>query len=322
MNDEMALIRHIHRFPGVDWDWQVLSLHPSVNLKVLKTFPNRSWSWALLTKNPNFVWLWVQEFPNKPWNWRHLSESTSFNWSWVREFPNKSWNWNILSDKIDGISTVKEFPDKPWNWYALTIGPKTEISDILGNSNLPWKINELLFTKIDEEIISFIRFYRSHYDVDAWCDHTARASWKLIKANLDLPWVLSFAKVSADDFSEEDVRYLYEPSFTWNWNHLSETLDFNKVIIKCIDLPWEHNALSRNKTVTHKDVMKFPEIRWNYNVMCLDGDVKEWNASNTIKKFWKRCVTDPAYTMCRKILFEDLNSIQGMLPGRASSQDI
>jgi hypothetical protein len=128
--------------------------------------------------------------------------------------------------------------------------------------------------------------------------------------------------MSVEDFSEDDVRYLYEPSFTWNWVHLSETLDFNKVIVKCIGLPWDHNALSRNKTVSYKDVATYPDINWNYNIMCLDSDVKEWNASNTIKKFWKRCVTDPAYVMCKKILFEDLNSIQGMLPGRVSIQDI
>jgi len=315
----MAFVRHIQRFPGIEWDWHALSLHPSVNLKALKTFPNKPWSWSSLTKNQNFVWMWVQEFPDMPWNWRHLSESTLFKWAWVREFPNKSWNWNILSNKIEGMSTIKEFPDMPWNWYTLTIGPNTEISDMLSNPNLPWKINELLFTTIDEEIVQFIRFYRSHYDVDAWCDHTSRAPWKLIKSNFDLPWVLTFAKVEVGDVIEE--RYLYDQTLSWNWVHLSEMLDFTSVISQCMDLPWDYNALSKNKTVSYKDVFKFPEIRWNYNVMCLDRDVSEWNAANTIKKFWKRCVTDPAYHMCRKLLFDDLNSIQGMLQSKESKTD-
>lgn len=316
----MAFVRHIQRFPGVEWDWCVLSSHPCVNLRALKTFPEKPWSWGILTKNPNFVWLWVQEFPDKPWNWRFLSECSKFKWDWVREFPNKSWNWNVLTHKIDGISTVREFPDKPWNWYNLTIGSNTEISDIMNNPNMPWTINELLFTKVDDEILQFIRFYRSHYDVDAWCDHTERTPWKIIKQNFDLPWILNCVRFTHEDFTDEcDVKkFLYDYELAWNWTHLSEMLDFNKVIVKYMDLPWDHRAFSRNKTVSYKDVMIFPEIQWNYNILCLDCDVKEWNAVSIIKKYWKRCITDPGYHMCRKVLLEDLSSIQGMLPVTAS----
>lgn len=316
----MALVRHIQRFHDVDWDWRVLSLHSYVNLKTLKTFHEKPWNWGLLTKNPKFVWMWVQEFPDKPWNWRHLSESKKFIWNWVRELPNKPWNWNILTDRIDGMQTLKEFPDKPWNWYTLTLGEHTTVRDMLNNPNLPWKINELLFTDIDEETLTFIRFYRSHYDVDAWCDHTERTPWKMIKENFDLPWILMFVRVTRDDFTDErDVKkFLYDSSLSWNWTYLSETLDFKKVIVKYMDLPWDFNALSNNKTVTHKDVLNFPEIQWNYNILCLDDDVKEWTAANIIKKYWKRCITDPEYYMCRKVLLEDLSSIQGMLPPTVS----
>ena len=309
----MALIRHLQRFPHVDWDWKVLSLHTCVNLKVLKTFPEKPWSWSLLTKNSNFVWLWVQEFPHKPWNWRHLSESVPFRWEWVREFPNKAWNWNILSEKIEGIITIKDFPDKPWNWYTLTLGDHITIHDMLHNPNLPWTINELLFTDIDEQTLEFIRFYRSHYDVDAWCDHTARTPWKIIKSNFDLPWVLMFVRITdSKEFTEDDAfRYLYDPKLesSWNWVHLSEMLDFNRVIKKFMDLPWDHYALSKNKTVSYKDVMEFTDIHWNYNLIQLSDDVRDWNAANTIKKYWKKSVTDPAYTLCRKIVLGDLMSI-------------
>jgi hypothetical protein len=294
-----------------------------VNLKALKTFCDKPWSWSALTRNPNFVWMWVQEFPEKPWNWRVLSDHSNFRWDWVREFPDKHWNWNVLADKIEGISTIKEFPDKPWNWYTLTVGSKTDISDIMYNPNMPWKINELLFTNVDNEIMQFIRFYRSHYDVDAWCDHTERTPWKMIKENFDLPWILMFVHVTSEDFTDEcDVlKFLYTYKDFWNWAHLSETLDFDKVIVKHMDLPWDFNAISKNKTVTHKHVLNFPEIRWNYNILRLDEDVKEWNAANIIKKYWKRCITDPGYHMCRKVLLEDLSSIQGMLPLTESIPD-
>jgi hypothetical protein len=294
-----------------------------VKLKALKTFRDKPWSWSMLTKNPNFVWMWVQEFPEKPWNWRFLSDHSNFRWDWVREFPDKSWNWNVLTDKIDGISTIKEFPDKPWNWYTLTVGSKTDISDIMYNPNMPWKINELLFTNVDDEIMQFIRFYRSHYDVDAWCDHTERTPWKMIKENFDLPWILMFVRVTSEDFTDEcDVlKFLYTYKMCWNWTHLSETLDFEKVIVKHMDLPWDFNSISKNKTVTHKHVLNFPEIRWNYNILSIDEDVREWNAANVIKKYWKRCITDPEYHMCRKVLLDDLSSIQGMLPVTESIPD-
>lgn len=306
----MSLIRHIRRFPGIEWDWTTLSLHPSVNLKTLQTFEDKPWNWSLLTRNPNFVWMWVQTFPNKPWNWRYISESERFNWNWVREFPNKPWVWCILSDKIEGIETILEFPDKPWSWYTLTLGEHTSISDMLKNPNLPWVINDLLFTNVDDEIMSFLRFYRSHYDADAWCDHTVRTPWNLIKKNSDLPWVSVFIKIrDANEFDEDDVKYLYDEKYIWNWTHLSEMLDFNKIIVKNLDRPWDFTAVSRNKTVSYKDVLKFPELPWNHNLILLSDEFAEWNAANIIKKYWKRCVTDPAYRMCKKLLLGDLMNI-------------
>ena len=307
----MELIHHIERFTNVArWDWNVLSLHPSLKLKVLKRFPDHPWSWDLVTMNSNFVWMWVQEFPDKPWNWRHLSETKRFNWDWVREFPNKPWNWNVLSDNIEGMTTLTDFPDKPWNWYKITLGDHTTPHDMLLTPNFPWTINELLFTEIDEETLTFIRFYRSHYDVEAWRDHTARTPWKLIKANLDLPWILNAVKFqNSCEFEIEDVRYLYDSSIMWNWLHLSEMLDFNKIIIQCMDLPWDHYRLSKNKTVSYRDVMKFSEIHWDYNSIHLEYDKKELRAADIIKKYWKKSVTDPEYTLCRKIVLGDLMNI-------------
>lgn len=306
----MALVRYIRRFPDVTWDWELLSIHPEVKLQTLVEFEDREWNWTLLISNRNFVWLWVQTFPDRPWNWKLLSESTRFNWSWVREFPNKPWDWNTLSDKIEGMSTISEFPDKPWNWYKLTMSSETSIHDILETPNKPWTINELLFTEVDEEIIKFLRLYRSHYDADAWCDHTSRTPWKLIKANLDLPWNLFFLRIrDPDEFLDEDIKYLYSTTNSLNWMHLSEALDFKRIISKCPDRPWNFAWVSLNKTVSCRDVENFPEIKWNYNVIRLDDEKREWNAANVIKKYWKKAVTDPAYVLCKKIILGDLLGI-------------
>lgn len=303
----MELVRHIDRFRGVVWNWNSLSVHPSVNLQVLKNLRDKPWNWSLLTKNPKFVWMWVQEFPDKAWDWNYISRCDAFTWNCVREFPKAPWNWNILSDRINGIDTLKEFPDVPWNWYKLTLGPRISSSDMIENPNLPWTVNELLFVDIDEDIVRFLRFFRSHYDQEAWQDHTARAPWKIIKQNTDLPWDLFFMRLNSSD--ECELKFLYENRSTLNWNHLSEILNFSSVISKCPDLPWNFEYVSKNKTVTYKDLLDFPDLKWDHSVLCLDLDRREWNAASTIKKYWKKCVTDPEYKMCRKVILGHLMGV-------------
>lgn len=306
----MELVRHIQRFQGVSWNWNSISLHSSVNLRVLKSLRDKPWNWSLLTKNRNFVWMWVQEFSDKAWDWNHMSRIESFSWNWVREFPKAPWNWNVLSDRILGVSTVKEFPDEDWNWYKLTLGPHISVGDMVENPNLPWKINELLFVDVDEETVRFLRFFRSHYDQEAWQDHTSRTPWRIIHGNKDLPWNFYFLNMTSPvEFNDSDADFLYDNVTCLNWNHLSEILDFTRTISKHPDLPWNFLHVSRNKTVTYMDVLKFPSMNWDHSVLQLERDRHEWNAANTIKKFWKRCVTDPQYKMCKKVVLGHLMSI-------------
>jgi hypothetical protein len=308
-----SLVRHINRFQDtVEWNYVSLSSHPYVTLITLKALKDKPWNWNLLTSHMNWNWNWVREFPEKPWNWRTISSSVYFTWDWVREFPEKPWVWTTLSEKASSIKIVKEFQDKPWDWYTLTLGADITIEDMVENPNFPWTINQLLFTDIDEDIIKFLRYYRSHYDVDAWCDHTARTPWKYIKNNSDLPWVYWFVKFKS---GENDIEIHKLRVFTnqWNWKHISEMLDFKTVISKCMDLPWDFECVSKNKTVSYKDVIEYPEFPWNFNYIELNDEALEWNAANTIKKYWNRSVTDPSFSLCRKIVLGDLF---GALDGR------
>jgi hypothetical protein len=300
-----SLVRHIQKYPGVEWDYSSLSTHPSVNLSVLKTLRDKPWNWSLLSINQNWSWDWVREFPEEPWNWRVISESAHFNWNWVREFPDKPWRWNILSEKIEGVSTLKEFPDKTWNWYSVTLGPNTSVIDMLDNPNFPWTISELLFTEVDEDIIKFLRFYRSHYDFDAWCDHTTHTNWNLIRENLDLPWVfrcVRFKEIQTDF----DGKYFTE-RYNWDWDHMSEMLDFENVISKHLyEKPWNFNSLSKNRSVTYRHIREYQEVPWNYNLIKLDEEKRDWIAANKIKRQLKKSVTDPSYALCKRIVLDDL----------------
>ncbi len=301
-----VLIDHIKRRPDYEWNFYTLSLNPYVTLSVLKEFRDRDWNYSNLTKNINFSWEWVREFPDKSWNMSTLSESSYFSWEWVREFPDKSWNWYTLSKKVNNIEIIKEFQDKPWSWYTLTLSPLISFDDMMQNPNFPWMINELLFTLIDDVNIDFLRYFRSHYDSSAWYDHTSRTPWSIIKKNMDLPWKFSEIRfTSADEFTEDDIKYLYSVN-DWNMQHLSEKLDFHKIILKTPDLDWDYDYISKNPTITYRDVDMFPDIRWNLHLVNLELNKKEVRAVNMIKKQWKRSVTDPSYKLCHKIVLEDL----------------
>lgn len=296
-----ALNRHINNFSSSmnEWNFTVLSSHPNLYLCVLKEHRDKEWNWSLLARHPNFSWEWVREFPHKPWDWAYLSVLPCFTWNWVREFPNKHWNWNVLSNKPDiTIDIIKEFEDRKWNWYTLTMHPSISTGLMMENPNFPWKIEELLFTDIDEDIIRYLRYYRSHYDHSAWADHTMHTPWRLIKANMDLPWVyFNIILKTFEDFKIDDIKYLNE---NWNWKHLSEMVDYS-IIKMHPELPWDMKVVSRNPTLHYRDVTS----KWNLNTVNLKDEMNEWNASNVIKRYWKRCVTDPSYKMCQKILLND-----------------
>ena len=301
MNSE--LVRHIRRYPDIEWNFRKLSFHPNLTLDVLKEFSEERWDFYFgVSKNKNWNWGWVYEFPNKTWNWVYFSESPYFKWSWVYEFPNKSWNWDVLSGK-SGIQQLKDFPDKSWNWEVLTMSHSIHISEMMKCPYYPWTIEKLFFTCIEEEEIDFLRMFRSHYDSDSWEDHTDRTTWSIIKKNLDLPWCVHNIRI--DKFEEGDIKYLYNLK-GWNMEYLSEILDI-EIILQCQDLKWNYDAVSRNKTANY---YRYPSVKWNMHAMNLDFEKARWMAACVIQRYWKRCVTDPSRGMCRKLLLCDMSSIE------------
>lgn len=296
MNSE--LVRHMRRFPDTEWNFRKLSHHPNLTLSVLKEFPNEQWDFYNgVSRNKNWNWGWVRHYPDKNWNWFVFSESNYFTWDWVFEFPDKPWDWNILSDNAT-VNVLKKLPNKPWNWTKITLSENTPVKDMIETPYFPWKINDLLFTFIDEEEIKFIRFYRSHYDENAWSDHTNHTPWSIIKCNLDLPWDIRFITM-IDKFDESDIKYLYTIK-GWNMDYMSEVLSID-IISKCPDLPWNMDTVSKKPNSNYKKV----NLKWNMHVINLDFERKEWFAASIIQRYWRKCATDPSYSMCKKlVLFE------------------
>lgn len=298
MNSE--LVRHVKNNYTIQWNFKTLSLNQNVTLSVLKHFENENWDWSILTNHKNWNWEWVRCFPCAKWNWYILSTSIYFSWNWVREFPNAPWNWTALSSRIEGIDIIKEFPCAPWDWYILTIHEKTSLKDMMECSYFPWKINSLLFRFLEDEEIEFIRFFKSHYDKDAWEDHTQHTLWSNIKKNLDLPWVPKY--IIVDVFENEDL-YLIKG---WNMNHLSAVVSLD-IIMKNPEFEWNMNIVSQRSGVNY---IHYPNLNWNMHSINLDFERNRWLAAWTIQRYWKRCVSDPSYIVCKKRLIRECNMLK------------
>lgn len=284
-----------------------VSAHKSLSLSFIKAnLYTRVWNWDAISQNPNFSWHWVREFPNEAWNWSILSKNPNFIWKWVDEFPEKEWDWNILSKKANDVNIVNMYKDKPWNWLILTLSEDIPTEDILRYPEFPWTVNSLFFTEVTDFEISFLRHFKDSYDAIAWKDHTNHSSWKVIRKNMDLPWV--FNDVTHSEFTSEDIPILIHYRDIWDWKILSRCVPFY-IINETQDLPWDHEEISKNATVDIFHVRKCNWVKWNLAHVSLDAEVHLWNAAQTIKRYWKRCATNPEYTMCKKLVMREIESI-------------
>jgi hypothetical protein len=293
-----VLVRHIKKFQDTEWNFKKLSHHPNLTMNVLKEYPKEQWDFYNgVSLNKNWNWNWVRELPNENWNWDLFSESIYFKWFWVRELPYKPWNWASLSN-IATVEILSEFPDKPWDWKKLTLSENTPVKDMMNTSYFPWQINDLFFISVDKEEVDFMRFFRSHYDEYAWADHTIHTPWSLIKHNLDLPWKIKNITI-VDDFDENDIQYLYSLK-GWNMDYMSSVIGMN-IITKCSDLPWNMDIVSRKRD------RNYTNLKWNMHIVNLDFEKSEWFAASVIQRYWRKCATDPSYSMCKRLVLYELN---------------
>jgi hypothetical protein len=277
-----------------------LSEHASLSISFLKeTYMTRHWNWSVICLNPNFGWYWVQQLPDAPWNWRILTRLSFFSWKWIDEFPDADWDWAHLSKKVPGIEMVQKYIGKPWDWEKLTQSEAIPVEIMMKFSDLPWTVNQLLFTQIGLPELRFIDMFSERYDHDAWIDHTDRVQWSIMKQAMHLPWY--FTRVDPASFEESDLPLLVSRKDEFDWHAISRTMDL-AIIKRYPDLPWIHDGISMNAAVSLKDIHDIGWVRWNLVHVSFKDEARLWHAANVIKKYWKRAACDPSYVMCRKIL--------------------
>jgi hypothetical protein len=285
-------------------------MHPNLTLRVLQEFQTSSWDFYLISYNKNFEWAWVQAFPEKQWYWNLFAFHGKFSWKWVYEFPDKPWDWRTLSHMVNDVETIRKFSDKPWDWNVLTLGTVANLKFIMETPEYPWNIHDLFFGKIeDQETIDFLTMFEAIYDEEDWGDHTRHASWRVIKANMNLPWVFRHVYFKLGEFEESDVKYLLEKPEQWNIEYISRIADYTTVIKPHPEINWNIKSISRNPTFFSSDLPENDTGGFNLNCVHVKDDMREWHAAQTIKRYWKRAITDPSRSLCRKVFLNYMNSI-------------
>ena len=252
-------------------------------------------------------------FKSAPWCTTSLARNKSFSFDWVDAAPDLSWDWNQLSRLDPDLPFVKRYITKPWNWTYVSMSIHISFTEMVENRDIPWVIEEVLFSEITDDDITYIRVFRDRYDFSAWIDHSLRAHWSVVKKTPDLPWV--YFNVNPEIETQEDIDFIIEhdPAL-WNWVVLSSTTPIH-IILDNMELPWDWNIISSNNaSVSFNNVINHPEVPWNYAMVPPEifDDVfaRRWIAASHIKRMFKKSISDPNYKLCKKRLIKEFGDLK------------
>lgn len=236
------------------------------------------------------------ENKDKPWAFHNLHEHPNFTFEWVYHFQNRFWNWNKLSQKAT-IKDLRKYPDFLWNWDIITA--KTHYKTIMENSDLDWSFGNICFSTITEYHIPFLEMFVERIPNWKWSRFSHCVDWPVFKKNMHLPWFWNASNVhiKTEDFLEDDIPILQEYDILFNWVKLTMIVDVT-IINAHPNLPWVTEFLQWNKTT------------WNTKCEPVEECVRKWVAANTIKKYWKKSISDPSFKMCRKRLIKEFKDFE------------
>ena len=296
----------IKAYPKETWDWDSILAHDNMCLDWLKQMPNAPWSWDDVPDCDRFNFSWIQALPDLPWPWDDLHEHEDFTLEWVAQFPDKPWDMFRVS-ALPTLDDLRRFPQINWDWAVVTHSSPIPPIDMMG-TNFPWDFSELSFEEVSDDDVVFLRFYMDKFDDSAWTDFTIHTTWRVIRANSDLPW--NWYYIDPDDFQQSDLELLRAHIDVINWNKMSIMLPYT-LIKNNPDLPWNVVWVSMNDTLTWEDISFRSD--WDYSFTpCepLESIVRKWTAANTIKRAFKMAISNPEYTLCRNRLLREGHELE------------
>ena len=160
---------------------------------------------------------------------------------------------------------IQANPDKPWNWWAISMNPNITLDIIQANPDNPW----------DWSCISM----------------NPTITWEIIQGNPDKPWV--WWSISKNPSITWDIIQA-NPDKPWDWWGISANPNITLEIIQTNpDKPWYWHNISGNPSIYKPDAKFKADFE------------RRWRASDTIKRCWFRCITNPEYAMCRRRLLKE-----------------
>lgn len=246
-----------------------------------------------ISEHPDLTLDVVKSHPDKAWNFQKMIHLPHFDMSWVDEFPFQYWDWNELSKKAT-IKDVNRYPYFYWNWRILT--ENIPMKDIMNNPDHPWDFTSMNIKPITTEHLPFFRMFKNRIPQWKWHHHARNLNWSALRKSIDLPWIWDIEHVKIDEFTNDDVWIIQIMSDLCDWIQLTINIPI-RIINENPGLPWRRDYLQWNRTT------------WNTPVHSIEKCVREWVAANTIKRYWKRALSDPSYKLCKSRIeseFKDL----------------
>jgi hypothetical protein len=178
---------------------------------------------------------------------------------------------------------------------------------IMAHYDFPWIIGELFFRNITEDTIKYLRFFKDRYTPIDWIDHTKHTRWSFIKKNMDLPWDLASIRWKSGDLRYRDLDFIVKNQKILDMKQISATVNYHELVKgeHGNKVDWDLEGISMNPTFYNSDL---PEKIDGYdlNLVRVRDETHKWRAAQTIKRYWKRAITDPSRKLCRDVLLKDM----------------
>lgn len=280
--------------PDLPWDWDVLirkDLCANPPFEIIYMNKEKKWDLKVLSKQENITWQIVKDHPELPWDWTSLSINPNITleivisnpdipWSWVHFTQNKSITWDIIQDN----------PCSPWSWKHVNYNPNVTSSIVESNPDaLYWDWYYW------SRSASWSLIQKLHYK--NW-------DWNIICKRRDIDWSVVI------DLSDKP----------WNWNELIKNIsrydaDFNwRTVIDNVYFLMEKGVdLSLLHSLPWQVVKNNPREKWDWciisrnpNMLKLTLYEAKYLACLRIQRQWRKCISDPSYTLCKRRLLYDI----------------
>jgi hypothetical protein len=307
----------------INTGWWHISTRSEITWDIILNNPNKPWDFNGLSQNPNITINIIKDNILKKWNWIHISKNKGITWDAIVNNPELPWNWFTISQNPNiTLRIIKENPDKPWNWYFISMNPNITWKIIEDNPDKPWDWNgfsknpniTLKIIKDNPDKPLYLHYTRNANRELHWNLSTISIIWNFIKKSEFWNWhrIWNFLK-----------SYHYKPL---NWHNLSKhpQITFD-IILNNSHKPWNWNGISQNPNITLQNIKDNSDKPWDWFYLSMNPNlfkfvqndkstdlITKWYAANVIKRRWFRCITDPAYVICRKRLiceFDKINKI-------------